>query len=144
MLASIFNVIQGLYSVVYVGLKKTKEFAKTTIVGAVLNVIVCLALINWLGLYAAAISSVVGYGVNAIWRYINLKKYVNAKLKIVNVLMSAGVGAAVCVCYYSGVLIVQCVGVAVAVAYALVINRQLIRRFLANPKGLIKGLLRKG
>ena len=144
MLASIFNVIQGLYSVVYVGLKKTKEFAKTTIVGAVLNVIVCLALINWLGLYAAAISSVVGYGVNAIWRYIDLKKYVNAKLKIVNVLMSAGVGAAVCVCYYSGVLIVQCVGVAVAVAYALVINRQLIRRFLANPKGLIKGLLRKG
>ncbi len=143
MLASMFNVIQGLYSVVYVGLKKTGEIAKSTILGAALNLIVCIALINWLGLYAAAISSVVGYGVNAIWRYVDLKKYVNVKLKVVNVLSSLGVGAGVCVCYYSGNIILDIVGVVGTLAYVCIVNRALIKRIISNPKGMLKGIVSK-
>lgn len=59
MVAALFNVIQGLYSVIYVALKKTKEIAKTTVVSALINIAVNLLLINYIGLYAATISSLV-------------------------------------------------------------------------------------
>lgn len=61
MVAALFNVIQGLYSVIYVALKKTKEIAKTTVVSALINIAVNLLLINYIGLYAASISSLVAY-----------------------------------------------------------------------------------
>lgn len=143
MVASMFNVIQGLYSVVYVGLKKTGEIAKTTVVGALLNLIVCIALINWLGLYAAAISSVVGYGVNAMWRYFDLKKYVNVKLKYINVISSVAAGAGVCACYYSGNIILNIIGLAGALLYVCIMNKGLIKRVIYNPKEMIKGIVKK-
>lgn len=37
MLSSIFNVVVGLYSVIYVALKKTKEIAKTSIYAGISN-----------------------------------------------------------------------------------------------------------
>ena len=80
MVAALFNVIQGLYSVIYVALKKTKEIAKTTVVSALINIAVNLLLINYIGLYAASISSLVPYPINCIWRYNDIKKYMNVPL----------------------------------------------------------------
>lgn len=132
MLASMFNVIQGLYSVVYFGLKKTRELVKTTILGAALNLIVCIALIKWIGLYAAALSSVIGYGANAIWRYLDLKKYVNAKLKVVYVVSSMIAGSFVCFCYYTESNVLKIIGFLGAVIYAVAINKELLKNVIST------------
>lgn len=140
MLAAVFNVIQGLYSVVYIGLKKTKEIAKTTVVGAFLNLVVCLTLIKPFGLYAAGISSVVGYGTNALWRYFDLKKYINAPLDRMNVILSAAVALIVCVIYYLNITYLNIAGLLIAVVYALYINRRILRHLAAGPKKFMSGI----
>jgi O-antigen/teichoic acid export membrane protein len=88
MLAALFNVIAGLYSVVYIAKKLTNQIAKTTVLAAVINVVVHLLLIKNIGLYASSISSLVAYMVLAIVRYKGTKKYKNLRIPAKYILMA--------------------------------------------------------
>lgn len=77
--ASLFNVVIGTLGVVYVATKKTFEIAKTTILSAIINVIVHVLLISYVGLYAASISTLIGYLITMKYRIIDTKKYLNIK-----------------------------------------------------------------
>lgn len=79
LIASFFNVVVGVLGVVYVAIKKTFEIAKTTMIAAVINILVNIILINQIGLYAASVSTFVGYLVTMIYRIIDTKKYLNIK-----------------------------------------------------------------
>lgn len=82
LIASLFNVIVGLLGVVYVAANKTFEIAKTTMIAAVLNIIINLLLIKSIGLYAASISTLIGYLVTMIYRIVDTKKYLKIKYNI--------------------------------------------------------------
>ena len=84
MLASLFNVEFGLTQSIYVGLKKTKNIAKTSIMCALLNIILDLILIKKLNIYAAAISTLISYFCLFIYQYFDVKKYVKIKLDVKN------------------------------------------------------------
>ena len=70
LIASLLNVMVGLLGVVYVATKKTFEIAKTTIIAALINIIVNIILIKYIGLYAASISTFMGYFITMIYRII--------------------------------------------------------------------------
>lgn len=59
MLAMYFASMAKFYSGIFTALKKTKAMATSTIIAAIVNVIVNLALIDAIGLYAAAISTLI-------------------------------------------------------------------------------------
>ena len=73
-IASLFNVVVGLISVIYVAKKNTKAIANTSIVSAIINIAVHLSLIKFVGLYAAVISTFVSFFVMSIYRLIDIKK----------------------------------------------------------------------
>lgn len=73
-IASLFNVVVGLISVIYVAKKNTKAIANTSVVSAIINIIVHLALIKFVGLYAAVISTFVSFFVMSIYRLIDIRK----------------------------------------------------------------------
>lgn len=143
MIAAFFNVVQGLYSVIYVALKKTKEIAKTTIVSALVNVAVNILLIKYIGLYAASISSLVAYAVNCIWRYFDLKKYMNVPLSKGLVISTLVMFIIVCVPYYAKCFVGQMIGIIIAVLYAVFINRDMILAILKSPRELKSHFLQK-
>lgn len=80
MIATIFNVIQGQYSVFYIAKKKTAAIAKSAFASAIMNMVINLLLIHFIGLFAAALSTALSYGCLMIYRYIDVKKYVHAPL----------------------------------------------------------------
>lgn len=80
MLAVLMQTVVGLYSVIYVALKKSSEIAKTSFWAAVINIAVDVALIQRMGLYAASISTLVAYGVMAVYRYFHIKQYIDVPL----------------------------------------------------------------
>lgn len=63
-------------------LKKTFEIAKTTMISAAINIIVNIVLIPYIGLYAASLSTFVGYLVAMIYRIIDTRKYLCIKYNI--------------------------------------------------------------
>lgn len=143
MIAAFFNVIQGLYSVIYVALKKTKEIAKTTIVSALINVVVNALLIKILGLYAASISSLVAYAVNCLWRYFDLKKYMDVPLDMKLVVSSLIMILMVCIPYYMKNTVLQVIAVVGTIIYCVYINKDILKLILKNPKDVKKNLILK-
>lgn len=81
LLASLCNVIVSLYGVIYVAEKRTKEIALTAIYAALINVVSHLILVNYIGMYAAPVSSLLGYGTMAVYRYFHSRKYFTVKLE---------------------------------------------------------------
>lgn len=78
--ANSWRVLVGTTNGIYIALKKTKEVANTTIVAAILNLIIHFALIRRIGLYAACISTLAAYMIMGLYRYFDCKKYLKIKL----------------------------------------------------------------
>lgn len=81
LIAAFFNAIVGIYGVIYVAYKDTVEIMKTAMMSAAINVVSHLILIKFCGLYAAAISSMLGFGYMSVYRYFHSRKYLTVKVK---------------------------------------------------------------
>ena len=126
LVASLFNIVIGLLGVVYVATKRTFEIAKTTLLAAAINILVHFALINSVGLYAASVSTFVGYLVTMIYRIIDTKKYLKVKYNIKQYIVIA-LGLAVCsVIYYVNNKIVSIVFLPIFIIISFKINKGIL------------------
>lgn len=140
MLASLCQVFQGMYSVIYVALKKTKEIAKTTTISALINIIVDFALINSVGLYAASVSTLVAYLFLCIWRYFDLKKYMDVRFDLKLLVSSVILAVLVCITYYIRNTILSVGALIFVIIYAVFLNKEIIVLIIKGPQN-IKNLL---
>ncbi len=83
-----FNSIVQFYGAIYVAIKRTKQVGVSSAVGAVLNLVICIGLINYIGLYAAAFAMSVSYFIICIYRMIDLKKIVAIRYKWKRIVIS--------------------------------------------------------
>lgn len=142
MLAVLFQVIVGLYSVIYVALKKSTEIAKTSFWAAVINIGVDVVLIKFIGLYAASISTLVAYTTMSVYRYFHIKKYVNVPLhkKSVYLLMTI----IVCLSYYYNNIIMNIFMALGVTIFAVVSNKDFIQDTIMIIFLSIKNLNKRG
>ena len=126
MLSSIFNVVVGLYSVIYVALKKTKEIAKTSVYAGIINIVAHIVLVKFIGLYAAPVSTIIAFGLMAIYRYFDLKRYINVPLSKKVVLEVSGMFIVSCISFYSNNMILQVVILVVIACIIFVINKTML------------------
>ena len=80
------HALSGNIGTLYAALKKTKGALITTIVGALTNIILNFIFIPKFGLYAAATSTVVAYIVVLIYRWFDIRRYINIKISMVTVI----------------------------------------------------------
>lgn len=126
MLSSLCNIIVGLYGVIYVAFKKTKEISKTAIYAAILNIISHLILVKLIGIYAAPISTLIGYGVMAIYRYFDCRKYITVKFTNETMLFTTISVLVSCASYYSINLLVNIISLIFIFLLSIVINKSMI------------------
>ena len=136
MLASLCQTFQGMYSVIYVALKKTKEISKTTTVSALINIIVDFALIKMVGLYAASISTLVAYLFLCIWRYFDLKKYMDVRFNPKLMFLSIVVAIIVCITYYIRNTLLSIGALVLAIMYAIKLNKEILLLIMKSPKNI--------
>ena len=132
MVAVIFQILVGLYSAIYIALKKSSIIARTTIAGAIINIIVDLALIKFIGLYAASISTLVAYASTALYRRIDIKKYIQIKVNILNMLINISIIAFVIIAYYINNSVFNIFTLLIVCVYSIGINRKLIMMIFAE------------
>lgn len=68
--------VVGLFGAIYVAKRLTKQITNTTIVAAIISIVLSLAFIQSIGIYAVVISSFVAYLIMMIYRGYDLRKYV--------------------------------------------------------------------
>lgn len=122
-LGSVFNILVSFLGSVYVAEKLTKEIAKTSIIAAIINIVVNIALINQIGLYAASISTVIAYLAMFIYRWIDVKKYVSIKTnKTLIAVLSVSFLVAI-ITYYLKMKIISIVVLLAVIIIAIYINK---------------------
>ncbi len=126
-IAYVFNVVIALYTGIYIGMKKTKEVASTTIIGAIINIVVNLALINVIGIWAAAISTAASYFAMMMYRYFDLKKYMKITFDKKAIMSIIGVFAVAFAIYYYNNLYLNIVSFVLSIVYSYLLNRNFIK-----------------
>lgn len=141
MLAGFSNCVIGFYSAIYLAKKQTKEVMKLSFVAALINLATMLAMVNWLGIWAAAISTVISFAFTAIHRHIDVRgRGVMIKVSSRDYIMSAVVMFLAFSLYYwqvgQGIKIILVLLVA---GLAIYINRDIAKYI----KRMITSRLRK-
>lgn len=126
MIGSIFNVVVGLISAIYVAKKNTKAIASTSIISATINIVVSILLVNFIDLYAASIASLSAYLIMSIYRVYDIKKrYFEIKIDRKFIVSSILVLSIILLIYYlSHSMIIYVFGILLAITYAYIVNRK--------------------
>lgn len=122
-LGTVLNTVVSFYSAIYVAKKLTKQVANTSIAAAIINLAVCLGLVWTMGIWAAAISTVVAYGTMAVYRHYDMRKYVTIKYEKSSILIMVLLFIIATTLYYMGSIWASMAALAITTAVAYWLNR---------------------
>lgn len=138
-LGTIFNILVSFLGSIYVAKKLTKEIAKTSIIAAIINIVVNLLGIKTIGLYAASISTLVAYASMFIYRWIDSKKYVHLKVNKKLLIITTIFYIITMITYYIRNWILCLIMLLLVVVFAIYINKNTAKYLTSFIKEKIKG-----
>lgn len=112
---------------IYLAFKASKNVGFTTIGAAVVNIVVDISLINFIGIYAASISTLVSYICLFIFRSVNIRKLVKIKynfktLAIILLIMSVEV-----ILFYQRTPMFNIINAVFGYSVCLILNKDIIK-----------------
>ena len=135
--ANIFNVLINLIGGIYVAKKLTKKISNTTIVAAIINICINLIFIKRFGLYAASISTVIAYVATSIYRYYDVKKFINIKLDKKKIIMSMMLFVIASFMYYINNKYLNILNIIICLLYLIFMNKDIIFMIINRMRKMI-------
>ena len=135
----LFNVVVSFMGAIYIAKKKTRQVAMTSLWSGILNIIINVVLIRFMGLWAASFSTLLAFLIMSIYRYFDVQKYVKLKLDGKNALILIALSAICVVLYYFKNYYAMAINVAVVGCSSLVLNRGMIKSLLKSIKAKFLG-----
>lgn len=124
-IALYYGNMAGFYGTIFTAFKESKIIGKSTICGAIINLVVHLALIYFIGIYAAIISTLVSNYAVSLYRKNKLKNYVTLK-PLKNYYFAIFMLALVTGLYYLNNFGINILSLVITLAYVLIVNKDLI------------------
>ena len=114
---------------------------KSTILEAIVNIIINLMFIKKIGLYAAAISTAISYFIVSIYRYFDIQKYL--KLKLNNKIIKIGIliSFVVIFVYYIDNIYLNIINFILVTIFSIFENYAMIKKI---TKGISERFLNNG
>ena len=129
-----FNIVVTFIGAIYIAKKKTKEVAITSLWAGVLNVIINVSLIHFIGVWAAALSTLMSFLIMSVYRYRDVQKYVSLKLSIRAALLNLLIAIPAVALYYMHSIYMTVLNVLMVGAYVVLIWYKDIGRILRKKK----------
>lgn len=133
-LGSFFNVLVGLIGAIYVGLKKTKEIAITSVLAGIINSTVNIFFVKQIGIFAAAISTLVAFFIMSIYRLISIRKYFSLIINKAITVRILAFFTIVFVFYYIDNIWINIISLIISVAYAVIANMDMIKKIINQKR----------
>lgn len=130
-MAALTNSLVGMYGSILSAMKLTKIIAKTTIVGAILNIIINIALINSIQIYASAISTFISFIAMALQRHFKITESININFEkniFKKVILLSSISIAI---YYININILNIANLLFTISVFILINIKIIRSALS-------------
>lgn len=128
-----FSNMSNFYGGIFSAYMESKIVGRTTVISAIINLAVNILLIKFIGIYAAAISTLVSSVLLYMYRKLKIGKYVKLK-QSKTVLVSSIITIIVFVTYYSKNLAFQAIALLLTGVYVYLINYNVVKMFLAKFK----------
>lgn len=139
MIAVFFNAVIGMVSAVYLIENETKQVAITTMGAAAINLLVDIAFIKFIGMYAAPVSSICGYAAMSAWRLYDVnKRHCKIGMPMKKIVMLIGALAIALFGYYCGSKTVAGITLVIIVAISYVVNRPFLSELVEMIKSKVK------
>lgn len=140
MIAVFFNAVIGMISAIYLVENETKQVAVSTAFAALINIVVDLALIKFIGAYAAPISSIFGYATISFWRLYDVnKRHCSIKMRIKSVIILLIMFSSSVLTYWETNIWINIINIIFVAGLALYINLDLLKElavFIVERKKL--------
>ncbi len=127
LIAMYFSNISGFYGGIFTAYKQTSIMGISTVVGAIMNLAVNFILINYIGIYAAALSTLVSTIIVCIYRWVKVRKYVMLEENRIRILFAIIITVIILYMYYTGSFYLTIISCLISIVYAVIVNWRLIK-----------------
>lgn len=138
LMAMFFSSVSSFIGGIYIAHKRTKSVGVTTIVSAVINLLVDLALVSGIGIYAASISTLLAYLFLAFYRMKNVRKFQDIKYNYMNMWSYIVVLVAMCILSWFNRWHLNVCNVVIGTIFAVFVNRKLILKMFELVKNKVR------
>ncbi|MBQ3164455.1 MAG: polysaccharide biosynthesis C-terminal domain-containing protein [Lachnospiraceae bacterium] len=126
LVATYFANISGFYGGIFTAYKDTKIMGTTTIVAAIINFVINIVAIWKIGIYAAALSTLISNFVVYIYRRIKVKKYIVLNENAVESVVAWGGMALVLILFYINTFLSIVIACLFSIIFAVILNWKMI------------------
>jgi len=126
-LGVLFSALSSFLGGIYVAHKKTKSVGVSTIVAAILNLIIDLALVNIVGVFAASISTLLSYFFLVVYRMINILKFQKVHYNIKKVVVILIILMVMCLLCWMNTICSNVSNLILGCVFACIINFKMIK-----------------
>lgn len=130
----IFNIIVSFLGSIYVAKKLTKEVAKTSFGAGVLNILINVFLVKYIGIFAAAISTVLAFLIMSIFRIVDIQKYVKLKINFKEFSVVLLLFLISLLLYYFNNTLISAIYLVLVIVYVFIDNKNYINLILKKVK----------
>lgn len=123
---------------IYVAYMATKSVGVTTIAAAICNVVVDLALIRTIGLYAASVSTLVSYVFLFIYRLVDVRKLVKLRYDYAHIVMVFLFVTLECILCYQNRIECHIVNIVLGLLIFFILNRDLVRTVIRKGQQFVR------
>ncbi len=127
LMAMFFSSISSFLGGIYVAHKRTKNVGGTTIIAAVINLVIDLILVHSLEIYAASISTLVAYMFLALYRMKNIQSFQEIKFNYGSMIRYIAVLVVMSILLWMDIWYLDIVNVILGTVFAVVLNRAMIK-----------------
>lgn len=137
-LGTVFQSFSSFYGVGYLRGKNTKNASTTSIYGAIVNIVINLVLIKFIGLQAAAISTFLGFLVMWLIREKQNREELGIKIDIYDFLMYGIPALILCIVSCFSNIILDIVLMTIGIIFFIIINKRIIQQVIKKIFGKLK------
>lgn len=125
-LAIFLCALSSFWGGLYVAYRKTKSVGYTAVASALINLMVDIVLIKWIGLYAASGSTLVSYLFLCAFRIIDTRKFLNIKYNYKHIFITIVIVIAQCIACAQRLLVLDIINFIAGVIIFVALNRDMI------------------
>ena len=125
---------------IYIAHKRTQNVGMTTLLAALINIIVDLSLVNVIGIYAGSISTLVSYLALFIYRLIDVKKFQEMEYSYKHIIGIAVVLVVMCILGGFKSIPLYIINCALGIIFAYSINKDMIHGLIPKVINLVKSI----
>lgn len=133
-----YNCISSFQGGIYIAHKKTKNVGITTLIAALINILVDVLLINAIGVFAGSVSTLISYFVLFVYRLINVTKFQKMNYSYKQIVLISVTLMMMALLEMSNNKLIYGINIFWGVVFAYIINKKLINEVTNKFVRLIK------